>query len=71
MDSSPHSEKRHPHDGCGSGEGDTGAAGGGRGVRRGGRESGSDSWKAYMRPQTQTLNFSVALPLAQGVKFEV
>ena len=38
---------------------------------RAGRESGSDAWKAYMRRQTQTVNFSAALPLAQGVRFEV
>jgi hypothetical protein len=37
----------------------------------GGRESGSDAWKAYMRRQTQTVNFSTSLPLAQGVKFDV
>ncbi len=37
----------------------------------GGRESGSDSWKAYMRRQTQVLNWSGALPLAQGVKYDV
>ena len=48
-----------------------GGAFGGEKETGGGRESGSDSWKAYMRRQTQTLNFSGALPLAQGVKFEV
>jgi len=37
----------------------------------GGRESGSDSWKAYMRRQTQTVNYSSELPLAQGVRFDV
>jgi aldehyde dehydrogenase (NAD+) len=36
----------------------------------GGRESGSDAWKAYMRRQTNTINYSDALPLAQGIKFE-
>ncbi|HRO32130.1 MAG TPA: aldehyde dehydrogenase family protein [Brevundimonas sp.] len=36
-----------------------------------GRESGSDAWKAYMRRQTQTVNFSRDLPLAQGVRFDV
>jgi hypothetical protein len=35
----------------------------------GGRESGSDSWKAYMRRQTNTINWSKALPLAQGIQF--
>ncbi|MFT4953938.1 MAG: aldehyde dehydrogenase (NAD+) [Brevundimonas sp.] len=48
-----------------------GGAFGGEKETGGGRESGSDSWKAYMRRQTQTLNFSGALPLAQGVRFEV
>jgi len=35
-----------------------------------GRESGSDSWKQYMRRQTNTINYSHELPLAQGIKFE-
>jgi aldehyde dehydrogenase (NAD+) len=48
-----------------------GGAFGGEKDTGGGRESGSDAWKAYMRRQTQTVNFSAALPLAQGVKFEV
>ena len=48
-----------------------GGAFGGEKETGGGRESGSDAWKAYMRRQTQTVNFSTALPLAQGVKFEV
>ncbi len=48
-----------------------GGAFGGEKETGGGRESGSDSWKAYMRRQTQTLNFSGALPLAQGVRFDV
>jgi len=48
-----------------------GGAFGGEKDTGGGRESGSDAWKAYMRRQTQTVNFSSALPLAQGVKFEV
>src|SRR5690606_9803124 len=48
-----------------------GGAFGGEKETGGGRESGSDAWKAYMRRQTQTVNFSGALPLAQGVKFEV
>ncbi|TAJ56239.1 aldehyde dehydrogenase family protein [Brevundimonas sp.] len=48
-----------------------GGAFGGEKETGGGRESGSDAWKAYMRRQTQTVNFSRDLPLAQGVKFEV
>ncbi|NBB53016.1 aldehyde dehydrogenase family protein [Rhizobium sp. CRIBSB] len=48
-----------------------GGAFGGEKDTGGGRESGSDAWKAYMRRQTQTVNFSSALPLAQGVRFEV
>ncbi|HXQ64383.1 MAG TPA: aldehyde dehydrogenase family protein [Steroidobacteraceae bacterium] len=48
-----------------------GGAFGGEKETGGGRESGSDAWKAYMRRQTQTVNYSAALPLAQGVKFDV
>lgn len=48
-----------------------GGAFGGEKETGGGRESGSDSWKAYMRRQTQTVNYSTNLPLAQGVKFEL
>jgi aldehyde dehydrogenase (NAD+) len=47
-----------------------GGAFGGEKETGGGRESGSDSWKAYMRRQTNTINYSNALPLAQGIKFE-
>lgn len=47
-----------------------GGAFGGEKDTGGGRESGSDSWKAYMRRQTQTVNYSSALPLAQGVVFD-
>ena len=36
-----------------------------------GRESGSDAWKAYMRRQTNTINCSSELPLAQGIKFDI
>ena len=46
-----------------------GGAFGGEKETGGGRESGSDSWKAYMRPATNTINFSGELPLAQGVEF--
>ena len=48
-----------------------GGAFGGEKDTGGGRESGSDAWKAYMRRQTQTVNFSSELPLAQGVRFDV
>lgn len=48
-----------------------GGAFGGEKETGGGRESGSDSWKAYMRRQTQTLNYSTQLPLAQGIKFDI
>ncbi|HAD14488.1 MAG TPA: aldehyde dehydrogenase family protein [Saprospirales bacterium] len=47
-----------------------GGAFGGEKETGGGRESGSDSWKAYMRRQTNTINYSEALPLAQGIKFD-
>ncbi|MGM0406758.1 MAG: L-piperidine-6-carboxylate dehydrogenase [Bacteroidota bacterium] len=46
-----------------------GGAFGGEKDTGGGRESGSDSWKAYMRRQTNTINFGKELPLAQGIKF--
>jgi len=48
-----------------------GGAFGGEKETGGGRESGADAWKAYMRRQTQTVNYSADLPLAQGVKFDV
>ena len=48
-----------------------GGAFGGEKETGGGRESGSDSWKAYMRRQTNTINWSDDLPLAQGIKFEL
>lgn len=47
-----------------------GGAFGGEKDTGGGRESGSDAWKVYMRRQTNTINYSSALPLAQGIKFE-
>ena len=37
----------------------------------GGRESGSDAWKIYMRRQTNTINYTDDLPLAQGIKFDL
>ena len=46
-----------------------GGAFGGEKETGGGREAGSDSWKAYMRRQTNTLNWSNELPLAQGIQF--
>ncbi len=48
-----------------------GGAFGGEKETGGGRESGSDAWKAYMRRQTNTVNYSAELPLAQGVKFDI
>jgi|TARA_B100001094_G_C18190666_1_gene806957 aldehyde dehydrogenase (NAD+) len=48
-----------------------GGAFGGEKETGGGREAGSDSWKAYMRRQTNTINWSSELPLAQGVNFDV
>ena len=48
-----------------------GGAFGGEKETGGGRESGSDAWKIYMRRQTNTINYSDALPLAQGIKFDL
>jgi aldehyde dehydrogenase (NAD+) len=48
-----------------------GGAFGGEKETGGGRESGSDSWKAYMRRQTNTINYGDTLPLAQGIKFDI
>lgn len=48
-----------------------GGAFGGEKQTGGGRESGSDAWKLYMRRQTNTINFGTQLPLAQGIKFEI
>ncbi len=48
-----------------------GGAFGGEKETGGGRESGSDAWKGYMRRQTNTINYSRALPLAQGIRFEI
>ena len=48
-----------------------GGAFGGEKETGGGRESGSDAWKAYMRRQTNTINYSTKLPLAQGIKFDI
>jgi aldehyde dehydrogenase (NAD+) len=48
-----------------------GGAFGGEKETGGGRESGSDSWRVYMRRQTNTINFGNTLPLAQGIKFDI
>ncbi|GAB4130675.1 MAG: aldehyde dehydrogenase family protein [Bacteroidia bacterium] len=48
-----------------------GGAFGGEKETGGGRESGSDAWKAYMRRQTNTINYSTSLPLAQGIEFNI
>ncbi len=48
-----------------------GGAFGGEKETGGGRESGSDAWKAYMRRQTNTINYGTDLPLAQGIKFDI
>lgn len=48
-----------------------GGAFGGEKETGGGRESGSDAWKAYMRRQTNTINYGNSLPLAQGIKFDI
>ena len=47
-----------------------GGAFGGEKETGGGRESGSDAWRNYMRRQTNTINYSTSLPLAQGIKFD-
>ena len=47
-----------------------GGAFGGEKETGGGRESGSDAWKAYMRRQTNTVNYGSSMPLAQGIRFE-
>jgi len=48
-----------------------GGAFGGEKATGGGRESGSDSWKVYMRRQTNTINYGNTMPLAQGIQFEL
>ncbi len=48
-----------------------GGAFGGEKETGGGRESGSDAWRSYMRRQTNTINWSTELPLAQGIKFDL
>jgi aldehyde dehydrogenase (NAD+) len=48
-----------------------GGAFGGEKETGGGRESGSDAWRQYMRRDTNTINYGTSLPLAKGIKFEV
>jgi aldehyde dehydrogenase (NAD+) len=48
-----------------------GGAFGGEKETGGGRESGSDAWRVYMRRQTNTINYGTELPLAQGIKFDI
>jgi aldehyde dehydrogenase (NAD+) len=55
----------------GSSGAEIGGAFGGEKETGGGRESGSDAWKAYMRRVTSAINYGRALPLAQGVKFDI
>ncbi|MFD2237536.1 L-piperidine-6-carboxylate dehydrogenase [Aureimonas populi] len=55
----------------GSSGAEIGGAFGGEKETGGGRESGSDAWKAYMRRQTNAINYGTAMPLAQGVKFDI
>ncbi|MGY3089208.1 acyl-CoA reductase-like NAD-dependent aldehyde dehydrogenase [Hymenobacter sp. UYAg731] len=59
---------------CGQGRArraEIGGAFGGEKETGGGRESGSDAWKVYMRLQTNTIIYSTELPLAQGIRFDV
>ena len=56
---------------CGTSGAEIGGAFGGHKATGGGTESGSDSWKQYMRRGTATINYTKNLPLAQGVKFDV
>jgi aldehyde dehydrogenase (NAD+) len=55
---------------CGTSGAEIGGAFGGEKETGGGREAGSDCWKSYMRRQTQSVNWSGELPLAQGVRFD-
>ena len=59
-----HRQRQHRHLGA-----EIGGAFGGEKETGGGRESGSDAWKGYMRRQTNTVNWSTELPLAQGITF--
>ncbi len=62
-------DRRFANVNIGTSGAEIGGAFGGEKETGGGRESGSDSWKAYMRRQTNTINWSTDLPLAQGIKF--
>ena len=55
----------------GTSGGEIGGAFGGEKETGGGRESVSDAWKVYMRRQTNTINYTTELPLAQGIKFDL
>ena len=55
----------------GTSRAEIGGAFGGEKETGGGRESGSDAWKVYMRRQTNTINYTTSLPLAQGIKFDL
>ena len=74
----PRSSCRRPVRDCGIANVNIGTSGaeiggafGGEKETGGGRESGSDAWKVYMRRQTNTINYSDSLPLAQGIKFDL
>ena len=60
-----------PNINIGTSGAEIGGAFGGEKDTGGGRESGSDAWKAYMRRQTNTINWGKELPLAQGIKFDI
>jgi aldehyde dehydrogenase (NAD+) len=62
---------KFPRNRCGEISARSGGAFGGEKETGGGRESGSDAWKVYMRRQTNTVNYSDQLPLAQGIKFDL
>ena len=59
------------HVNIGTSGAEIGGAFGGEKETGGGRESGSDAWKAYMRRQTNTINYGIDLPLAQGIEFNI
>jgi aldehyde dehydrogenase (NAD+) len=61
----------HEGSDCGIANVKIGGAFGGEKDTGGGRESGSDAWKIYMRRQTNTINYSKELPLAQGIRFDI
>jgi aldehyde dehydrogenase (NAD+) len=67
----PAGRSRIPDVYIGTSGAEIGGAFGGEKETGGGREAGSDSWKAYMRRQTCTINWGGDLPLAQGVRFDL